>query len=391
MAPASTSRVPRVALVAGTLAQGGAEKQLLYLVRALRTMEAEVVVCSLTRGEYHEPALRELGVEPRWIGRYANPAARTVALAAALRDFGPHIMQSAHFYTNLYVSLVAPLYGALSIGTARSDIVHEVAANGRWGRWLLRLPGSLLVNSYAAKRNAVEYGRDGDDVHVLPNVIDLAAFDEAAARESGVDGGSSRQSGGGNGGITVVGVGTLVRAKRFDRFLRAIAKARSLGAPVRGVIVGDGPELASLEELARGLSILGGGVEFLGRRPDIPRLLHASHVYALTSEHEGFPNVVLEAMAAGLPVVATPAGDAAVVVEEDVTGYVVPHDDVEALAAKLAMLAASEQLRERLGAAGRRAVERRYAAEGFATRIAESYRAIALRRGHGRSLAVLPV
>ncbi|HEY9426077.1 MAG TPA: glycosyltransferase [Gemmatimonadaceae bacterium] len=391
MVPASTSRAPRVALVAGTLGQGGAEKQLLYLVRALLAMEAEVVVCSLTRGEYHESALRELGVEPRWIGRHANPAVRTVALAAALRDFGPHIVQSAHFYTNLYVSLVAPLYGAMSIGTARSDIVHEVAANGSWGRWLLRLPGSLLVNSYAAKRNAVKYGRDDEDVHVLPNVIDLAAFDEAAALEREADGDASRPVGGGSGEVTVVGVGTLVRAKRFDRFLRAMAMARSTGAPVRGMIVGDGPELASLEELARQLGLLDGGVSFVGRRGDIPRLLRGAHIYALTSEHEGFPNVVLEAMAAGLPVVATPAGDAAVVVEEDVTGYVVPHDDVEAMAAKLTALAASAELRGRLGTAGRRAVERRYAAEGFATRVAESYRAIALRRGHDRSLAVLPV
>jgi glycosyltransferase involved in cell wall biosynthesis len=385
------SPAPRVALVAGTLAPGGAEKQLLYLVRALRSLRAEVMVYSLTCGELYESALRAMGVEPRWIGRYSSPALRTLTLAAALRDFRPHIVQSAHFYTNLYVSLVAPLYGALSIGTARSDIVHEVNANGRWGRWLLRLPGSLLVNSHAARKNAVAYGRDDDDVHVLSNVIDLAAFDASAVR--GRDGERDAlpiAAGSGRGDMIVAGVGTFIRAKRFDRFLRAIAMARSLGAPVRGVLAGDGPEAASLEQLARELGLLPDGVSFVGRRGDIPALLGGSDLLLLTSEHEGFPNVVLEAMAAGLPVVTTPAGDAPAVVRDGVTGFVVPHDDIEAMAAKLALLAGSRESRVRLGAAGRREVELSFAAEGFAARVAASYRAIALRRGHTRSLAVLP-
>jgi glycosyltransferase involved in cell wall biosynthesis len=385
------SPAPRVALVAGTLAPGGAEKQLLYLVRALLALRADVMVYSLTRGELYESALRELGVEPRWIGRYSSPALRTLSLAAALRDFRPHIVQSAHFYTNLYVSLVAPLYGALSIGTARSDIVHEVSANGRWGRWLLRLPGSLLVNSHAARKNAVAYGRAGDDVHVLSNVIDLAAFD--ARVEHGNDGERDAlpiAAPGERGEVVVVGVGTFIRAKRFDRFLRAIALARSRGAPVRGVLAGDGPEGASLEQLARELGLLPDGVSFVGRRGDIPALLGGSHALLLTSEHEGFPNVVLEAMAAALPVITTPAGDAPAVVRDGVTGFVVPHDDIEAMAAKLSLLAASPESRARLGAAGRRDVELNFAAKGFAARVAASYRAIALRRGHARSLAVLP-
>ena len=384
-----------MAIVAGTLAPGGAEKQLLYLVRALRAMGARVTVCSLTRGEFYEPALRELGVEPVWIGRYQSPAARTLALAAALRDVRPHIVQSAHFYTNLYVSLVAPLYGAISIGTARSDVIHEVDANGRWGRWLLRLPDSLIVNSQAARRNAIAYGRSGDDVHVLSNVIDLAAFDQLAARRSAPAGAPPRPDGVGDRGgegdgdgkrearaaVLVVGVGTFVRAKRFDRFLRALARARSLGAPVRGVLAGDGPEHAALERLALELGLLPDAIDFVGRRTDIPALLRESQIFALTSEHEGFPNVLLEAMAAGLPIVTMPAGDAGVVVEDGVTGFVVPAGDIDAMAAKLVALSKSGTLRSLLGEAGRRSVEMRYAADGFAGRLGASYRAIALRRG----------
>ena len=390
------SQRPRIALVVGTLAPGGAEKQLLYLAGALRAMDADVSVFSLTRGEFFEPALRALGIDPVWIGRYQNPAARTMVLAAALRSVRPHIIQSTHFYTNLYVSLVAPMYGALGIGTARSDVVHEVRANGRWGRWLLSVPDSLIVNSQAAKQNAMAYGIASDTVHVLANVIDLAAFDELAGRGGGVacdptldlERGEGAVAGAGM--VTVAGVGSFVRAKRFDRFLRAIARARARGAPVRGVLAGDGAERTSLEALAGQLGLLPDGVVFVGRRDDIPALLSDAHIFLLTSDHEGFPNVLLEAMAAGLPAVTTPAGDAAVIVEDDVTGFVVPSDDVEAIAEKLMALAMSDSLRERLGAAGRRRVELCYAADGLAGRLAATYRAIAVRHRHRRSLAVLP-
>jgi glycosyltransferase involved in cell wall biosynthesis len=280
-------------------------------------------------------------------------------------------------------------------------VIHDMRANGRWGRWLLRLPDSLLVNSHAARLNAIDFGLDAGDVHVLPNVIDLAVFDEQAGRGSSSHGDAARPEGeiegaaAGRGSaraeLAVVGVGTFIRAKRFDRFLRALAKARSLGAPLRGVLVGDGPEHAALERLALELGLLPHAIDFVGRRTDVPALLRGCDIFALTSEHEGFPNVLLEAMAAGLPTVAMPAGDAAVVMEDEVTGFMVPPDDVDALAAKLVALAASEPLRTRLGAAGRRRVELCYSADGFAGRLGASYREIALRQRHHRSLAVLPV
>jgi glycosyltransferase involved in cell wall biosynthesis len=101
-------------------------------------------------------------------------------------------------------------------------------------------------------------------------------------------------------------------------------------------------------------------VTFLGRREDVPELLAGSDILVLTSDHEGFPNVVLEGMAAGLPIVTTPAGDAPQVVRDGVSGYVVPFDDVEVLASRIVELAKSAELRERLGQEGRRIAEQKY-------------------------------
>lgn len=388
---------PRVALVAGTLAQGGAEKQLVYLVDALRTAGADVRVFSLTRGEFFEPALRAMGKEPVWVGRFGNPAMRIAALAMALRDFRPHILQATHFYVNLYVGIVAPMYGAIGVGAVRNDVAHEVQANGRWGRWLLSAPSALIMNSHAARQNAIDLGIPETTLHVLPNAIDLQDFDERARAEPGA-GASGANGAGGASGVNgsrgaecvVISVGTLARRKRFDRFLRALALARAGGASLRGVLVGDGPERGALEALAGELGLFPDGVSFAGRRNDVPALLRRAHVYLLTSEHEGFPNVLLEAMAARLPVVTTPAGDAGVIVEEGSTGFVVPHDDVEAMAARLTELAGSPELRLRLGAAGRGRVERSYTCGVLPGRVSAVHRAIAEQLGHQRSLAVLP-
>ena len=98
------------------------------------------------------------------------------------------------------------------------------------------------------------------------------------------------------------------------------------------MIVGDGPLWTALHQRAQDLGLLPDGVAFLGRRNDVPALLGSADMLVLSSDHEGCPNVVMEAMAARRPVVTTPAGDAGVLVEDGVSGYVVPFDDVEAMA-----------------------------------------------------------
>lgn len=356
----------RIALVAGTLGQGGAEKQLVYIARALQDVGVQVRVYCLTRCEYYEHALAEIGLEPVWVGRFAAPPLRMLALAAALRPFRPDIVQSGHFYTNLYVALVAPLVGAIGIGAARNDVVHEVEYNGRWGRWLLRAPSALIVNSYAARDNAEALGRTRDAVHVLPNVIDLAAFDAAGQP-------TPRRT---NDPLVVMGAGTFVRQKRFDIFLRVLAAARAQGASVRGVLAGDGPERAALENLAASLGLGSDAIAFVGRRNDIPVLMRTADVFMLTSDHEGFPNVVLEAMAASLPVLCTAAGDARVIVDQGATGYVTVLGDATGLTEHLVALSRSVDERRRLGEAGRRRVETEYAYASLAARLAVIHGAV---------------
>ena len=117
--------------------------------------------------------------------------------------------------------------------------------------------------------------------------------------------------------------------------------------------------------------------------------MRQADMLVLSSEHEGFPNVVLEAMAARLPVVATPAGDVKRVVSDGETGYVVPSDDVRAMAERMVRLATSATLRRELGNAGRVRVEQSYSFSALGGRLRSVYCSMASEQRDMRALTVL--
>ena len=163
-------------------------------------------------------------------------------------------------------------------------------------------------------------------------------------------------------GAFVVGtVGRLVREKNQAALVRAMAPL--LSATRRLVIVGDGEERAAVERAVAALGDKSPFVALLGARSDTPRIYAALDVFALSSDSEGLPLVIVEAMASALPVVSTAVGGIPAVVVEGVTGALVPAGDVNALSARLAQLAASPTLGVTWGTEGRRRALARYSAE----------------------------
>jgi len=357
----------RVALLAGTLDQGGAEKQLLYMARALLESAVDVRLYCLRKGEFHEAQFRSMGIPFVWVGRFGNPLLRLLTLILAMSRFRPHVIQSSHSFANLYAALAGRALGAVSLGALRSTLRYSWEANGFWTRWLMKMPTALIVNSAAAVSD-LEKSKLSDRrrVYLVPNTIDLSDGHETSGTKS-------------NGGIRAVFVGRLVSVKRLDRFLEAFAKAFRQEERLRGVVVGDGPERGKMEKLAEDLGLGPESVVFLGQRNDVGKLLREAGMLVLCSEEEGFPNVVLEAMAAGLPVITTSAGDAARVVLDGVTGYVVAPGDVEGMANRMVRLAQSAELRRALGSAGRKRVEQHYSFDRLAGYLLGSYREVAER------------
>jgi len=363
----------RVALVAGSLAQGGAEKQLVYHARALLGAGANVRIYSLTRGEYYESALQAIGLAPIWVGRFGSPGLRLPILAAMLRHFRPHVIQSTHEFVNLYVGLAARLVGAISVGAMRSSLPYSCEENGIWARWLINSPAALLANSKATVQELIRSKLiDPQRLYLVPNVIELSDFGNGESPEQNVQSGQPQD-------CKAVFVGRLIPTKRLDRFLRALALACEQHSALRGTVVGDGPERKAMEDLAARLGLWPHKVTFLGQRDDVPMLLKQSDMLVLCSDKEGFPNVLLEAMATRLPIVTTPAGDARTLVQEGINGFLVPFDDANIMAERMVRLARSPGLRRQLGNAGRWTVEQNYGYEGLPSRLLLIYRQVALR------------
>lgn len=163
--------------------------------------------------------------------------------------------------------------------------------------------------------------------------------------------------------------GRFEEQKDQDTLLRALAQLRHLDWSLD--LVGDGPRLQAMQELAVELG-LGERVRFLGYRKDVPDLLAASQIYLLITHWEGFPRSILEAMRAGLPVIATDVGGSREAVAEGRSGFLVPRGDHAMLARRLEALISEPGLRASMGRHARATYEERFTFEAML----EKYRAL---------------
>ena len=157
----------------------------------------------------------------------------------------------------------------------------------------------------------------------------------------------------------LITVARLDRPKDFGTLLDALGRARRLAWSLD--VVGDGPQTDEVRARADGLG-LGGRVRLLGIRRDVPRLLSEAHLSLLISDKEGLPLTVLEAMRAGLPVVASDVGGTPEAVVEGYTGFLVPRGRADVLADRVTRLLEAPELRARMGEAGRARYEREFTA-----------------------------
>ena len=171
----------------------------------------------------------------------------------------------------------------------------------------------------------------------------------------------------------------LVMVARFepqkDHATLLLALSGLLAHPWELDLVGDGPLRSSMEKLASAHGLTG-RVHFLGQRTDVDRLIARSQISVLASHWEGFPLSILEAMRAGLPVVASDVGGVSEAVQDGETGYVVPRGDVPQLRARIASLLQSADLRARFGASGRKRYEQQFTLEHMVARTLEVYKSI---------------
>jgi glycosyltransferase involved in cell wall biosynthesis len=192
--------------------------------------------------------------------------------------------------------------------------------------------------------------------YVIPNAVDTERFGPGSDMRDAAT-------------VEVVSVGRLAAPKDFSTLVAAVGELPRGMVTLR--IVGDGPARTSLEDLVARLG-LADCVRFDGTVSDIAPILAESDIFVLSSRSEGMPMSVLEAMATGLPVVATDVGGLRELVDDE-NGRIVPPGDRVAMAAMIAELAADGSLRRRLGAAGRQRAVTRFSLPAWRDRHRELY------------------
>lgn len=170
-------------------------------------------------------------------------------------------------------------------------------------------------------------------------------------------------------------VGRMTAVKRVPDLLEAFRQLRDRGVEATLCLVGDGPDRESLEQQAKALGVIRHCI-FLGYQEEMGRWFEAFDVFALPSANEGTPVSAIEALAAGCPVVATRVGGVPDVIEDGETGFLVDAGDTDALAERLAELAADPGLRTRLGRNGRERVASRYAVGRLVDDVDRLYRSL---------------
>jgi glycosyltransferase involved in cell wall biosynthesis len=347
--------VTRVGYVIWSLGLGGAEQVVIRLAAALdRARFTPVVFCLDRPREFAEQA-RRAGVEVVALDKRGPLDLRVLPHLVRLIDRHRIDLLHTHLWgANLWGRLAACLAGVPVVATEHNVDVWKRPYHLVLDRLLEPWTRELVAVSPQVRDFYQEQAVGEGRWRVIHNGIDLGP--EPAGRRRG----DAYRGLGIGGGDRVVGlVGRLVAAKAPAVFLEAMARVARVEPRLRPLVIGDGPLRVEAEERAAHLG-LGGRAVFAGLRQDVPELLSGMDVLVFSSTREGLSIAMLEAMAAGVPVVATRVGGTPELIESGVSGFLVEAGDAAALAERVLALLADPALAERTRQAARTRVRERF-------------------------------
>ena len=329
----------RILYLIEALDLGGAEQVVICLARGLDRSRFQPIICCLTRPGRFAPLLEEAGVPIFCLDKRPKLDWPVIfRLQKLIRDQKVDLVHS-HLFT-------ANLWGRLAACLSRTPIVvteHSVDTwKGRTHLWLDRFLNLATTRWVFVSRQVRDFyesrlGHLGSRATVIINGVPLPAV-------WGLPPGRRP--------VTLATVGRLAPEKEQVRFVELLGDLHQEGLPVRGLIVGEGPQRAVIEQAvrARGLE---GVVELTGLALRMEALWSRVDLFCLTSSREGLPLTALEAMGYGIPVLATSVGGVSECLQDGVEGVLVPFGDWEKFRLQARRLVQDEALRRRMGEAGR--------------------------------------
>jgi len=390
-AAAGQAKPISVCLLISSLEFGGAERQVVEMVRSFDRRKVKPIICSLSS---EVPLARFLPgnredlsiVEKR--GKYDFTTVFRVA--RLLRRERIDVVHAFLFDAEIVARLAAPMAGVpVVIGSERNTDytrprLHTIALKSTQGMFDV-----IVANSTSGKNfNMRTLGLADSRIEVVHNGVDVERF--RPDRDSGL---AFRERLGIGPNTPLIGmVGSYKRQKGQDCFLRMAAQVRQeipgahfllVGEPVRDDLEETARFQNEVQQLAASLR-LSDCCRFLGNQQDMKAVYNACDVTALLSRREGTPNVVLESMACGVPVIATDVADNKLIIVNGKTGFVVPREDSVAAAACATQILSNPAFKKELGEKARR-----HACEEFSLRVAAAKleniytRCLQNKRGHG--------
>jgi glycosyltransferase involved in cell wall biosynthesis len=361
---------------------GGAEKMLYHTIKGLNPERYTARLCSLKKKGEFACRLEEEGLEVYSLNMrnettlegWLTSIRALVLLVRYFMKERPAIVHSFLFSANILARIAGYLTGVPVIISS----VRVMGGEQKWHHFIDRVTAFMADHVVAVSdgvkehvvRNAHLPERKVSTIYNGVVVGNIAAIDASALMNDIGLKAAER---------ILIAAGRLHRQKGYDLLLQALSVVQESFPGVKLLILGEGEEEKSLKKLAHSLE-LSEKVLFLGLRSDVDRLLHCSEIFVLSSRWEGFPNVLLEAMAAGKPVVATAVGGVQELVVDQLTGILVPPQDATALADAIMLLLSDKKRALAMGASGWERVLQRFSMDAMLSKTESLYHELLARK-----------
>jgi glycosyltransferase involved in cell wall biosynthesis len=350
-----------IAVLVGQLTQGGTERQLYFFLQQCDRSRWQPVVYVSGELGYWEKPLRDLGVTIVLL--QGGQFGKLIQFRTAAKAQGAKVFFSWSSYTNGFGLALTGLDVA-RIGSFRNAFLADLPQRARWLWSWMSLAGvsTIVCNSEETRKALVARCGDAKDIYRVQNAIEV--FQESVISEWRSSWRSKLCLA--DDELLIVGVGRLEPQKNFWKFIEVVARLPE-HIRVKAAIAGAGSiPVEQLKEHAARLGV-GDRIEFVGRAPDARHLIAAADIFLLTSDHEGMPNVVLEAMSIGVPCVTTDVFGIRELIDNERTGLIATTD--AALVTSVRALAEDPDLRKNIGRQARDVVSERFRLEKVAAEI----------------------
>ena len=345
-----------------SLDRGGAENHLRDLVKGQRSHGHEVAIGFLRNEGELTSVFEDMGCQVR--GPFLTNGYLTWGAVEKIKkyfsEFSPNILHTHMPPASLFGYLAGQFKKMNWVASLHNDERFALVPGQRWlGHFIYSRPRALIAISEAVKNFTKNefFLTKRSPISVIPYGLDLTPFNNILPDESL----KLRQQWGLQPGEILIGsIARLTEQKSLDTLITAVAKVKKYFPRIRLVLVGAGPLEQQLKNLAKELGIED-AVIFAGRRSDIPTTLKAMDIFVLPSIYEGLGLVLLEAMAAGTPIIASRVSAIPEIVEENMSGLLFTSKDNSELERKIRQLIEHPELRIRFAEAGKQRVSSMFA------------------------------